>query len=170
MPSIASLLIYLVVGFFGGMLGLHSKLPAGTMLGAVISVMAVKCLFNADWALPRTYGFVCQVMLGVLVASTYSPGLLRNLGGLLWPMVFSTVGLILCGIVIAAILAKIYPMDSATAYIATSPGGMSALVPMAADIEVNPALIAGFHFFRIFLVVITAPVVFKIIKIFQEYF
>jgi membrane AbrB-like protein len=102
------------------------------------------------------------VFLGVLIALTYSPGMFRMLGSLLMPMLLSTVILIICGLFTAIIFAKWWPIDLPTAYIATSPGGMSALVPMAVDINVNAALIASFHFFRIFLVVLTAPLIFKI--------
>ena len=65
--------------------------------------------------------------------------------------------------VIALVLAKYWPLNLSTAYFATSPGGMSDLVPMEVDMKVDPTLIASFHFFRIFLVLLTAPAIFKII-------
>lgn len=170
MPPFVNLSVYLFVGLAGGVLGLYSRIPAGTMLGAVLAVVGFKYFLNVSWTTPKTYGFICQVFLGVLVALTYSPGMLKKLGNLFLPMVFSTMILIICGIVIAVVMAKWCSIDLPTAYIATSPGGMSALVPMAIDMEVNPTLIAGFHFLRIFLVILTAPAILKIILIIQEKF
>ena len=163
-----NLAIYLAVGTAGGLLGLYSRIPAGTMLGAVLAVVLFKLFYNASWATPKMYGFICQVALGVLIALTYSPGMFKKLGSLALPMVLSTLVLILCGMGIALLLAKFWPLDLPTSYIATSPGGMSALVPMSLDMEVNPLVIASFHFFRIFMVVLTAPAIFKIILIIQE--
>jgi membrane AbrB-like protein len=165
---IINLTIYLMVGLAGGLLGLYSRLPAGTMLGAVLAVVALKYYLNVSWVTPKMYGFICQVCLGVLIALTYSPGMFKKLGSLFIPMAISTVALILWGIVIALLLAKYWSLDLPTSYIATSPGGMSALVPMSVDMNVNPILIASFHFFRIFLVVLTAPVIIKIILVLQQ--
>jgi len=165
-----NIIIYLIVGLVGGIVGLYSRLPAGTLLGAVVAVVVFKYFVGVSWATPKLFGFFCQVFLGVLIALTYSPGMFKKLGTLLVPMVVSTVVLLFCGIVIAVVLAKYYPLDLSTAYIATNPGGMSALVPLAIDANVNPTLIASFHFFRVFLVVMTAPLIFKIILILQQRF
>lgn len=170
MPPFVNLSIYLVVGFAGGLIGLYSRVPAGTMLGAVLAVVSFKYYLNVSWATPKAYGFIGQVCLGVLVALTYTPGMVEKLSNIFMPMLFSTLMLIICGIVLAVVMVKWCSMDLATAFIATSPGGMSALVPMAVDMKVNPTLIASFHFFRIFLVVLTAPVIFKIILIIQKKF
>ncbi len=162
MAPIGNLIIYLLVGFVGGYLGMKTRLPAGTILGAVLAVIALKLIVNTSWSTPKSYGFICQVFLGVLIALTYQPGMFKVLGSLAVPMFISTFLLVLCGFAFALVLAKYWPLDLPTAYIATSPGGMSALVPMAVDIEVNAALIAYFHFFRIFFVVVTAPFIFKL--------
>jgi hypothetical protein len=157
-----NLLVYLVVGFAGGFIGLKSRLPAGTMLGAALAVIAVKIIAHTSWDTPKGYGFLCQVLLGVLIALTYTPGMFRTLGQLVVPMFLSTLLLVISGLVIAFAVNKYWPLDLPTAYIATSPGGMSALVPMAVDIEGNAALIGSFHFFRIFFVVATAPFILRL--------
>ena len=157
-----NLLIYLVVGSVGGFLGAKTKLPAGVMLGAVLAVIAVKLSFKASWETPPAYGLACQIILGVLIGLTYKPVMFSELGYLIVPIIISTVYLVACGMVLAFVFAKWLPLDLPTAYVATSPGGMSALVPMATDIDVNAALIASFHFFRIFFVVCTAPFIFKL--------
>jgi len=163
MSPVTSLAIYLVIGCFGGVLGLYSRLPAGTLLGTVLAVIMFKICLNTSWQTPKVYGFFCQVLLGVLIALTFRPSMLQMIGKLWAPVFLSTLSLILCGALMALIFAKWWSVDLPTAYIATSPGGMVALVPMAVDVKVNAALIASFHFFRIFAVVSTAPFLFKFI-------
>ena len=77
------------------------------------------------------------------------------------PMVASTIGLVVLGLATALIVNKLGLANFSTAYIATSPGAMNALVPMAIDMDVDAALIAHFHFFRIIFVAGTAPILFK---------
>lgn len=163
MNTTGSLVVYLIIGLIGGTLGHLSKVPVGTLLGAVLAVVAFKYFTGVHWPTPRIYGFFCQVVIGVLIGMTYKPNMFETLGPLLVPMVLSTVVLILCGTAISVYLWNWCGLDLATAYIASSPGGMSALVPMAFDTKIDPALIATFHIIRIFLVVLTAPLVFKII-------
>ncbi len=167
---LVNLVIYLIVGLAGGVLGLYSRLPAGTLLGAVVAVVTFKYFIGVSWATPKAFGFICQVGLGVLIALSYAPGMFKQLGNLFLPMVVSTAILLFCGIVISFALAKLGYLDLPTAYLATNPGGMSALIPVAVDMKINSTLVASFHFFRVFLIVLTAPVIFKIIQIIQERF
>ena len=163
MPPVANLSIYLIIGCLGGFLGLYSRMPAGTLLGTVLAVIIFKICMHASWQTPKEYGFICQVLLGVLISLTFNPGMLQLMKELLVPMLLSTASLVICGMVMAWIFAKWWSIDLPTAYIATSPGGMAALVSMAVDINVNAATIASFHFFRILTVVCTAPFLFKFI-------
>lgn len=163
MLPLANLLIYLAIGCIGGLIGLYTRLPGGTLLGAGLAVIVFKLLMHTSWETPKFYGFVCHVMLGVLIALTYTPGMFKMLGNLVLPMALSTLVLTICGIFMALVIAKWWPIDLPTAYIATSPGAVSALVPLAVDAHINAALIACFHFFRIFLIILTAPFIFKLI-------
>jgi uncharacterized membrane protein AbrB (regulator of aidB expression) len=48
-----------------------------------------------------------------------------------------------------------------TAYIGTSPGAMSALIVLALDSGAQPMLVVCFHFVRVVLILLTAPLIFK---------
>lgn len=163
MSPLVNLLIYLAIGCIGGLVGFYTRLPGGTLLGTTLAVIAFKLWMHTSWGTPKYYGFVCQVMLGVLIALTYTPGMFKLLGNLLLPMALSTIALTVCGVLVALVVAKWWPVDLPTAYMATSPGAVSALVNIAVDAQINVALIACFHFFRIFLIVFTAPFIFKLI-------
>ncbi len=163
MSSGVNLLIYLAVGCVGGLLGLYSRIPAGTLLGTLLAVVLFKLFMQSSWETPKLYPFFCQVFIGVLIALSYKPGMFIAMGSLIIPIIISTVVLITCGALTSLVIVHWWPMDLHTAYIATSPGGMAALVPMAVDIDVDAGLIASFHFFRILVIVSTAPFIFKMI-------
>ena len=159
-----NLIVYLFVGAVGGFIGAKTRLPAGILLGSVLAVIAMKMIAGQDPGIPRAYAPVCQVLLGVLIASTYQPGMFRQLGPLAVPMVVSTLVLVIAGFVLSLLFERWGVMDFASGYIATSPGAMNALVPLAIDVNANAALVALFHFFRIIFVAITAPVIFRLLN------
>ena len=163
MPSVTHLLVYLIIGAIGGLIGAKTRIPSGALLGSVLAVIIFKMLWKEQWEISRNYGLICQIILGVLIASTYQPGMYRRLGSLFLPMVISTMVIVAAGFAVGLIYKKIGLMDWPTAYIATSPGAMNALVPMAIDVGANAALVAHFHFFRILFVAATAPIIFKIL-------
>lgn len=162
MHPVVHLLIYLAVGALGGFLGLKTRIPAGVLLGTVVAVILLKMISGQSWQTPKAFNFVSQVVLGVLISLTYMPGMFREMSSMFLAIFASTVALSVVGILLSILFWKWGVMNLPTAYIATNPGGMSALVPLAIDLDVNAALIAQFHFFRIIFITLTAPFIFKL--------
>jgi len=156
-----SLLIYLVIGTLGGLLGAKLKIPAGVLIGALLSVMLFKVFVDLQFRMPRSFNFIVQVLLGVMVASTFQPAMLKTLKHIALPVLFSTIVLVGAGIVLAIIFSKLALVDPGTAYISTSPGAMSVLIAMSLDSHSDPMIVTSFHFFRVLFILFTAPLVFK---------
>ena len=156
-----TLLIYLVIGTLGGLLGAKLKIPAGALIGALISIMVFKMFVDISFQMPRSFNFIVQVMLGVMVASTFEPAMLKTLKHIALPVLITTVVLVGAGIVLAIIFSKLALVDPGTAYISTSPGAMSVLIAMSLDSQSDPMVVTSFHFFRVLFILFTAPFVFK---------
>ena len=63
----------------------------------------------------------------------------------------------------AALLAWGWGLHPATALLATSPGGMAEMSLVALGLGVEVAIVASMHIFRIAVVVIAVPPVFKLL-------
>lgn len=161
MNSNITLLIYLVIGTLGGLLGAKLKIPAGALIGALISIMVFKMFVDISFQMPRSFNFIVQVMLGVMVASTFEPTMLKTLKHIALPVLITTVVLVGAGVVLAVIFSKLAIVDPGTAYISTSPGAMSVLIAMSLDSQSDPMVVTSFHFFRVLFILFTAPFVFK---------
>lgn len=155
-------LISVALGLMGGFLGYKTRLPMGSLLGSIIAVIAYRVGISQEWSMPRNYSMICQALVGVLIASSYNADFLKRLSGLWIPMLTSCVSLICIGLVLAVIYFKMGLMDFPTAYIATSPGAMNVLVSMSGEVNADILLVASFHFTRILLVNLTAPLLFKL--------
>ena len=118
-----ALAILLMVGSLGGLIGYILKIPAGTLVGAMAAVILFKVLGHADYAVPRMYVFVVQVLVGVMVGVGYTPQVGGMVLKLIWPILLSTLGIVAAGLALGLIFSRALCFDPVTGYLATSPGG-----------------------------------------------
>lgn len=154
---------YILVGMVGGLIGAKLKIPAGILFGAMVSVIVYKLFVETQWKMPYGFNFVTQVFVGVMIASTFHPAMIKVLKQVALPIVLSSMLLIVAGCLIAALIVGLKLMDPTTAYIATSPGAMTALVPLSIEGNGNPLIVSCFHFFRLLFILFTAPWILKMI-------
>ena len=161
MSSSLGLFAYLGLGLVGGALGAKLKIPAGALIGAMLTIILFKMTMKMHWDIPKGFTFALQVFLGIMVGATFQPELLHVMKKIALPVIISCVVLVGAGILMAAVFAKLGLLDFGTAYLGTSPGAMSALIVMALDSGAQPMLVVCFHFFRVVFVILTAPLIFK---------
>jgi membrane AbrB-like protein len=94
----------------------------------------------------------------------FKPQMLEQLSQLILPVIISSLALVLTGILVTAVFHKLGLMDTPTAYMATSPGAMTAMVGLASDTKANLPVVLAFHFFRLFSVIATAPLILKFLN------
>jgi uncharacterized protein len=162
MNSLLTLLFYIVVGLVGGVIGHKLKVPAGALVGAMVFVIAAKLILKSNWASPDYFNFGIQVVLGVLVGASFHPTMMQTLHKMIIPIVLSSVWLVAAGLLISVVFVKLGLLDIGTGYLGTSPGAMSVLLVMALDSQLNVALITCFHLFRVIFVILTAPLLLKL--------
>ncbi len=153
--------LYFCIGAAGGLIGAKLKIPGGILIGAMLSVIICKLFMQSEWEMPGGLNFITQVLVGVMVASTFHPAMLKTLKLIALPVILSSLMLICAGGLIAILLSHLNLLDSATAYIATSPGAMTALIPMSMEGSANPLVVTCFHFFRLLFILFTAPWILK---------
>ena len=161
MTTSPGLLIYLGLGLVGGALGAKLKIPAGALIGAMLTIILFKMTMKMHWEIPKGFSFALQVFLGIMVGATFQPDLLNVMKKIALPVFISCVVLVGAGALMAIIFNRIGLVDFGTAYLGTSPGAMSALIAMALDSGAQPMLVVCFHFVRVVFVILTAPFIFK---------
>jgi len=161
MSSSLGLLSYLVLGLIGGLIGAKLRIPAGTLVGAMLTIVLFKMFTKLHWEIPRNFTFILQVFLGIAVGASFQPALIQVMKKIAWPVVISCVVLVATGALLAVIFTRLGILDMGTAYLGTSPGAMSALIVLALDSPGQPMLVVCFHFFRVIFVILTAPLIFR---------
>jgi membrane AbrB-like protein len=161
MNYLISLPIFLAVGTLGGYLGTKLKIPAGALIGSLLAVICFKLMSRVDWNVPRTFTFVLQVFIGIMVGASFQPGMLQVMGRVFFPVITSTLLLVGTGLLLSMVFTRMGLLDMGTAYLATSPGAMSALLVVSLDSGKNAAVITCFHFFRVVFIILTMPLIYK---------
>lgn len=161
MNYLISLPIFLAVGTLGGYLGTKLKIPAGALIGSLLAVICFKLISRVDWNVPKTFTFMLQVFLGIMVGASFQSGMLKVMGRVFFPVITSTLLLVGTGLLLSMVFTRMGLLDMGTAYLATSPGAMSALLVVALDSGKDAAVITCFHFFRVVFIILTMPLIYK---------
>jgi hypothetical protein len=155
--------MFTMAGLVGGFVGQKLKIPAGALIGALLAVIAVKLILKSEWALPKNVVFLLQVAVGVMVGATFHPSLLPTFYKIIIPVIASCFILVASGLLTAFVFTKLGIMDIGTGYLGTSPGAMTVLLVLALENNVNATVVTCFHLFRVIFVILTAPIILKVI-------
>ena len=161
MSTSLGLLAYIGLGIVGGVIGAKLKIPAGALIGAMLTIIVFKMTMKMHWEIQKGFTFALQVFVGIMVGATFQPELYHVMKKIALPVIISCVVLVGAGVLMAIVFTRLGMLDMGTAYLGTSPGAMSALIVMAFDSQAQPMLVVCFHFVRVVFVLLTAPFVFK---------
>ena len=155
-------LVYIGLGTLGGLAGSRLKIPAGSLIVAMLTIIIFKLITKTHWEMPKGFNFVLQVALGIMVGASFQPAMVPVLKKLFLPVVTSTLTLVGVGVLLSVIFARMGILDAPAAYLGTSPGAMSALIVLAFESGTSATLVVCFHFFRVVFVILSAPLLLKL--------
>jgi membrane AbrB-like protein len=96
-----------------------------------------------------------------MVGASFQPGMFKVMSRVFFPVITSTLLLVGTGLLLSMVFTRMGLLDMGTAYLATSPGAMSALLVVALDSGKDAAVITSFHFFRVVFIILTMPLIYK---------
>lgn len=144
----------------GYLLGRLLRLPAAALLGPVL-LSAVVTIAGIGVNPPEVAREVAFNIIGLEVGLRLTPAAMRAMGRML-PKVLLFVVLI-TGVCagLAGVVTLVTNISPADAYLATTPGGINAVLAIASSVHSNVALIFAVQTLRLFLMVLLAPFVLK---------
>ena len=157
-------LLLIAVGTIGGSIFHFAHVPGGAMLGAVICTAAVKIIASFDAVPPDLFHLATQIGLGVVVGCMIDTHHLQQIKSALPVIMLSTLILLLAGFLAAWVAHRITGMVMVSAMLATSPGGLNAVVGLAADVGQWASIVLAFHLVRLYAVLLTAPLLIWLLR------
>lgn len=157
--STADELVYTAVAVVGGVLvGRLLRLPSPALLGALLvaAVLAALPAFD-DVQVPAWVQGVGYVLIGVQVGLKFTVASLRAIGRMLPTALVIIVFIIASCAAFGVLLADLTGVSRLDAYLATTPGGLYAVLATSADTGGNVTFVTAVQLIRLLLVLIAAP-------------
>jgi len=135
-----------------------TRLPAGSLLGPMI-VAAVLAVTIGDFQVPAIVREPAFAAIGLQVGLRFTPQLLRRAGRLLVPSLLCILGLLVACFGLALILVATTDASLLDAYLATTPGGLYAVLAAAFGTGADTTFVIAVQTLRLFVMVLLAPLV-----------
>ena len=145
-------LLLIACGIVGGLLFFFLHIPGGAMLGAVVAVLG-----HVETDTPHLFQLGAQIAIGVMVGNMMTGGTLLEIRAMAPLMFGSTALLVVAGALGAWFIFRSAGLDAGSAILATSPGGLQAVVGMASDLGTNAPAVLAFHLVPLYTVLLLAP-------------
>ena len=154
----AYLILLHIVGFTGGLLTKKSKrVPAGMLLGSLVSVVLLNLATGYEYAYPVNLRLVIQVFAGAFIGLSFTRADVFRLRALFKPVIILISMLTAINVLFAILISNFTTLDYFTALFAAAPAGVSDMTLIAQDFGANPQHVAILQIFRFAFVVAFFP-------------
>jgi membrane AbrB-like protein len=148
----------------GALAGPLLRLPAAAFLGPTL-LAAVLTLTGVidDLAVPPLAREVAFAAIGLYIGLRFERETLRQIGRLIGPVLVSIVALIAGCFALAWVLSKTADVSLLDAYLATTPGGLYAVLPIAFGSGADATFVLAVQGLRVLVMVLAAPAIVRLL-------
>lgn len=134
-----------------------TRLPAGSLLGPMIVAAILSLSLGNGFQVPAVLYQPAFAAIGLQVGLRFTPPLLRQAGRLLVPAVVCIAGLLVACFGLALLLVATTDTPLLDAYLATTPGGLYAVLAAAFGTGADTTFVIAVQTLRLFVMVLLAP-------------
>jgi len=157
-----NLMITIGVALLAGFIGYISKIPAGAMTFAMLSVGALNVIFNKGY-MPINIRRATQVFAGVLIGERMMYSDLIALRSVLFPAFILLIGIIVVNLCIGFLISRVSKLELTTSLLASAPGGVSDMAIIAKDLGGDAPKVAILQLVRYVFIIALFPILIKFI-------
>lgn len=147
---------FLLVAFTAGYLAQMLRLPAGSLVGAMVATAGLSVHYAArelDGKLNPSLVQLAQVGVGTMVGLNFTPDTVAGLGELIWPALLITVVMLVSGLALGTLLHWWTQWDIVTCWLASAPAGITQMGILAEALNANVGVVSTLHVIRLVTVV-----------------
>ncbi len=144
----------------GVLLGSRLRMPAPALLGPLILTSVLTLTGVADGiAVPPIAREVAFALIGLQIGLGFEPETLRQIARLALPVMASIAALLVACFVLGWLLKLTAGVSMLDGYLATTPGGLYAVLPIAYGSGANTTFVLAVQGLRLFAMILAAPAV-----------
>ncbi len=159
MPSLLTLLIYLLGGAALGSLMLLSGIPAAPLLGAMLGAGLLSISGQLDVAAwPSGTKTALGIAIGTVIGTGINRETIEELQMLWKPALVITISLLITGILVGLLINRFFGVEKIVAILGAAPGGTIGMSLVGAEFGVGAA-VAALHAVRLITVLFLIPAI-----------
>jgi uncharacterized protein len=140
-------------------------ISTATLLGPLAVAVA---LTATGWlgtpAVPVALQWIAYALIGVQVGLRFTRASLASIARMLPVVLLLIVGMVVATAAMGALLAWLTPVDGLTAYLATTPGGLFAVLATAADSGSDVTYVMAVQLFRLLVILAFTPLLARFLR------
>lgn len=140
----------------GAVAAILTRIPAGSLLGPMIAAAALTLAVD-DFQVPAIVREPAFAAIGLQVGLRFTPALVRQAGRLLVPTLLCIAGLLAACFGLALALRATADVTLLDAYLATTPGGLYAVLAAAFGTGADTTFVIAVQTLRLFVMILLAP-------------
>jgi membrane AbrB-like protein len=133
-------------------------LPARALMGPMLIAGALTLSGATDFTPPTLLREAAFIVIGLFIGLRFTSQTIRDVGRLLLPVALSIVALLVACFALAIVLNATTSVSLEDAYLATTPGGLYAVLAVAFGAGANTTFIVAVQSLRVLVMVVLAPV------------
>jgi membrane AbrB-like protein len=138
--------------------GQFVRLPAKALMGPMLIAGTLTLTGVTDFSVAPVARETAFVIIGLYIGLRFTQDTLRAVGRLLVPVAASIVALLVACFALAIVLDATTSVSLEDAYLATTPGGLYAVLAVAFGAGANTTFIVAVQSLRVLVMVVLAPV------------
>lgn len=154
----------LVIAILGGFLFYTLQIPAGFMIGAMITVGISSVSGLKIKPLPDLVRTAAYIGIGVLIGQYFTREALMNIAEIYPVVLLLTGSMLLSCAALGVAISKLMGWNLSTCLLATAPGGLITLTAIAEDMNADPLKVSLLHISRLITIKLTLPLVIILIQ------
>jgi membrane AbrB-like protein len=137
----------LVAAVVVGLILNHFHMPGGMMIGAVLGASTASILLGGI-QMPSFFKVAAQIVAGAFIGTGINRQELRKIRYVFKPALIVIFGLLTLNILTGFLIHRLYAMDLLTAFLGTTPGGISEVPIVAADLGADTSKVLALQLVR----------------------
>jgi uncharacterized protein len=158
-----NLFITLIIGSVGGMIAMKFKVPAGTMIGAMVSV-AFFNIITGDAFLPQNVRILTQIAAGAFIGTGIRKKDVLDLKYMIKPAVLMIFSMIILDLLMGYLMHRVTGIDLVTSLFASAPAGVVDMSLISSDLGADSSKVAILQLVRLMSVLIFFPTIMKFVS------
>ena len=151
------------VALAGALIGRLLRLPAASFLGPTLLAAVLTLTGAIDVAVPPLLREASFAAIGLYIGLRFERETLRRIGRLIVPVLVSIVALVGGCFLLAWVLKDTADVSLLDAYLATTPGGLPAVLPLAIGSGADATFVLAVQALRLLVMVLAAPAVVRLL-------